>query len=463
MKRLLTLSLILLYCSSLWAQSSLNKSNRAGVAYLYHNDSIKMLDFHQGVLSCLSGNRWIPYDSLPEMPDIFRQHAHPQPSVLQTRDTTLISFSGSGVVYCMRRNGTVERHDRTYFSGYNFGALKYFDGQRMWSLGGYGLWRVTDHALYYDPELREWEREVMTPNIIEGFGDGFYSALRPGALRMVVSSRTEFNGTEVTYSVYDVDLEERSYRYVGAPRVNLDMFNNQDQLGFSIWDNRWGLLFEGNKVLLGNLVENRLIETRISNTQARPFDGLSGIIVHPDGVLIIETASTATNDHVKIIRTSLDELLANPSNVELGPIYESNWLHQIRSSITLILSLLLGIGGLTVLILRYQRSRPVAERLFAQALTTPQKILFKHLMLLSADQSITTLELNQLLGIEDKSWDNQRKIRSTVLQELEEKGMEFLGVPSFIERTSNEDDRRLRRYRIKTELRDELISVLKYV
>jgi hypothetical protein len=447
----------------LWAQSSLNKSNRAGVAYLYHNDSIKMLDFHQGVLSCLSGNRWIPYDSLPEMPEIFRQHAHPQPSVLQTHDTTLISFSGSGVVYFMRRNGKVERHDRTYFSGYNFGALKHFDGKRLWSLGGYGLWRVTDHALYYDAELREWEREVMTPNIIEGFGDGFYTALRPGALRMVVSSRTEFNGTEVTYSVYDVDLEERSYRYVGAPRVNLDMFNNQDQLGFSIWDNRWGLLFEGNKVLLGNLVENRLLETRISNTQARPFDGLSGIIVHPDGVLIIETASTATNDHVKIIRTTLEELLANPNNVDLGPIYEPHWMHQIRSNLKLILALLLGIGGLTALILRYQRGRPVAEQLFAEALTTHQKMLFKHLMLLTADQSITTLELNQLLGIDDKSWDNQRKIRSTVLQELEEKGMEFLGVPSFIERTSNEDDRRLRRYRIKTELRDELISVLKYV
>ncbi len=169
----LTWLVSLLFCSSLWAQSSLNKSNRAGIAYLYHNDSIKQLDFELGLLSCLDDNRWVTYDSLPEMPEIFRQHAHPQPSVLQTRDTTLISFSGSGVLYFMRRNGQVERHDRTYFSGYNFGALKHFDGQRLWSLGGYGLWRVTDHALYYDAELREWERQLMTPNIIEGFGDGF--------------------------------------------------------------------------------------------------------------------------------------------------------------------------------------------------------------------------------------------------------------------------------------------------
>jgi len=459
----LTWLVSLLFCSSLWAQSSLNKSNRAGIAYLYHNDSIKQLDFELGLLSCLDDNRWVTYDSLPEMPEIFRQHAHPQPSVLQTRDTTLISFSGSGVLYFMRRNGQVERHDRTYFSGYNFGALKHFDGQRLWSLGGYGLWRVTDHALYYDAELREWERHLMTPNIIEGFGDGFYTLLEPGQLRMVVSSRTEFNGTDVTYSIFDVNLAEGTYRYVGAPRINLDLFNNQDQLGFSAWNGSWNLIFEGNRVLLGNLAENRLVQTRISNTQARPFDGLSGIIVHPDGVLIIETASTATNNHVKIIRTSVDAILSDPENVEVGPIYEPNWMHQIRSNVKLIVALLLGLGGLTGLILRYQRGRPVAERLFAQALTTPQKMLFKHLMLLTPDQSITTLELNQILGIDDKSWDNQRKIRSNVLQELEEKGMEFLGVPSFIERISNEDDRRIRRYRIKAELRDDLTSVLKYV
>jgi len=50
---------------------------------------------------------------------------------------------------------------------------------------------------------------------------------------MVVSSRVEFNGLEVVNSVYDVDLVEHTYRYVGSPRLNLDLFNNQDQLGFS--------------------------------------------------------------------------------------------------------------------------------------------------------------------------------------------------------------------------------------
>jgi hypothetical protein len=85
------------------------------------------------------------------------------------------------------------------------------------------------------------------------------------------------------------------------------------------------------------------------------------------------------------------------------------------------------------------------------------------LLLQSSDSLVTPDELNQILAIEDKTWDNQRKIRSNILQEIEEKGMQFLGVPSFIERVASEEDRRIRRYRIKLELREDLLPILKYV
>jgi len=461
--RIPTTFVLLLFFSNLWAQSSLNKSNKYGIAFLYHNDSIKRLDFQTGTIACLDESRWVDYGSLPRLPEIFRQHAHPQPSIIQTRDTTIIAFSGSGVVYFMRKNGVVERHDRTYFSGYNFGALKYFDGNRLWSLGGYGLWRVTDLAVYYDTELREWERQQMSPHIVEGYGDGFYTVLDSGLIRAVVSSRTEFNGAEVTNAVYDIDLVNQTYTHLGTPTVELNIFNNQDHLGYASWNGKWTLVFEGSSVLLANLQENELYTTRILNTQARPYDGMGGILAYPDGLLIIETASTATNDHVKIIRTSIDELLARQDTQLAGPLFEPNWVSILRDNYRLIGIFSLSAVGLTVIIIRYRKRRPQAERAFAEALTPSQKILFKHLMLLAPNHSISTLELNQLLDIDDKAWDNQRKIRSTVLQELEEKGMEFLGVPSFIERISNEDDRRIRRYRIKAELRDDLTSVLKYV
>ena len=452
----------LLSFSFLWGQTTLNKSPISGKAFVYHNDSIKALDFHAGTISCLSQNTWVVFGSLPELPAEMRINSHPPPTVIQTPDTTLISFSGSGLVYSLGRNGGITRHDRTYFSGYNFGALRFFDGNRLWSIGGYGLWRVTDLTLFYDHELREWERQPMRPSIIEGFGDGFYSLVAPGVLRMAVSSRADFNGSEVQLMVLEADLKNKTYRFVGSPVVDLDLFNNTDNLGYAS-NGTWNLLYEENRLLLANLAENRLIQTPLTNAFAQAFDGNSGALLHPKGVLFVEVASTVTNNHYKIVQTELKKLLNNPENKEIGPIYEPYWVNQVRANLKLIASLLLGLGGLTALIIRYRRSRPVAERAFAQELSPSQRILFKHLMILPADASITTLELNQILGIEEKTWDNQRKIRSTLLQELEEKGMKHLGVPSFIERISSEDDRRIRRYRIKPELRDDLISVLKYV
>ncbi len=41
--------------------------------------------------------------------------------------------------------------------------------------------------------------------------------------------------------------------------------------------------------------------------------------------------------------------------------------------------------------------------------------------------------------------------------------MHFLGVPSFIERVNDLEDRRIRRYRLKPELREDLAPILKYV
>ena len=80
-----------------------------------------------------------------------------------------------------------------------------------------------------------------------------------------------------------------------------------------------------------------------------------------------------------------------------------------------------------------------------------------------AESLVSSEELNQVLGIHDKAWDNQRKIRSTILTEIEEKGMRFLGVPSFVERVTDPEDRRIRRYRLKPELREDLAPILKYV
>ncbi|MFZ9777825.1 MAG: hypothetical protein ACO3CI_05800, partial [Schleiferiaceae bacterium] len=151
----------------------------------------------------------------------------------------------------------------------------------------------------------------------------------------------------------------------------------------------------------------------------------------------------------------------NPSPV--GALYESNAVSVFRSNWKAISAVVISAVVLSVLILRYQRNRPSLERSYAQALSPGARLVLRHLLLQAPNSLVSPDELNQIMGIGDKTWDNQRKIRSTVLQELEEKGMQYLGVPSFSDRVASEEDRRIRRYRINPQLRDDLIPILKHV
>jgi hypothetical protein len=434
-----------------------------GIAYLYHNDSVKQIDFHRGQIASLHNTGWAVYDSFEVLPDPMRLLLHPVPVVTQTPDTTLIHFTGSGLVYTVRRNGSLERLDRTFYSGYNFGALRYYDGTRLWSLGGSGIWNVQDLALFYDQELREWERRSMTPSIPDGFVAGIYSPNKKGVITSIVQDGTPTSKPEPTYSAYTMDLNSGTYTRLGVAAARSSGPKISELSSFAQWGTTNAAWFEG-RIYLIDLVANELQKCDpILDVYSNPFNGTHGLLLNPHKVILIQTASTITNVHVKIEKLSYNQLLTQLNPQTIGPIYESGTMSSVRTNWKEFLLLAISFVALTGFILRYQRARPSLERNFAQSLSPLARLALRHLLLQSTGTLVTPDELNQILGIEDKSWDNQRKIRSTVLQEIEEKGMEFLGVPSFIERVASEEDRRIRRYRIKLELRDDLLPILKYV
>ena len=434
-----------------------------GIAYLCHNDSIKQIDFHRGQIASLHNTGWVVNDSFEVLPDPMRLLLHPSPLVTQTPDTTIIHFTGTGLVYTLRRNGSLERLDRTFYAGYNHGALRYYDGSKLWSIGGIGLWNVQDLALFYEPELREWERRSMTPSVPDGFVGGIYSPNETGVLTSIVQDGAPSSKLEPTYSAYLIDLNNATYTRLGVAAVRSKGPKLHELNPFGQWGSTNIALFEG-RLYLANLLTNELqMCEALLDVYSNPFNGTHGILLTPNKAILIQTASTVTNVHVKIERLTYDAFVAQLKPQTIGPIYESGPLSSIRTNWKAFLLLAVSFVVLTALILRYQRSRPSIERNFAQSLSPLARLGLRHLLLQSTDSLVTPDELNQILGIEQKTWDNQRKIRSTVLQEIEEKGMEFLGVPSFIERVASEEDRRIRRYRIKLELRDDLLPILKYV
>lgn len=455
--------LLVIVFQSLKAQTIQQLSPEMGVAFVAHNDSVKRIDFHNGSLSVLTNTGWNVYRNFETLPDPMRLLLHPTPFVTQTEDTTLIHFSGSGLVYSMNRHGILERHDRTFYAGYNFSSYHYFNGDKLWSFGGTGIWRTTDLTIFYDSELREWERYEMNPEIPNGFTSMIASEERPNILYTMVMDGPVRNQLAPTFSAYKVDLNNRTFERLGSAALR-SKGPLPNQLASYAQRGRIHFISLENRIYLADLVANTIdLCDPLLDSYSVPFNGVYGMLLSPKGVYLIQTASTVSNIHVKTEFWTYDEFYRQTKPTPIGELYESTVVAAAKSNWKALLVVFIGFASLTAFILRYQRNRPSAERNFAQALSPLARIALRHLLLQSKASLVSPDELNQVMGIDDKTWDNQRKIRSTVLQELEEKGLQYLGVPSFIERVASEEDRRIRRYRITIELREDLLPILKYV
>lgn len=465
-KHLATL-LILLFGSGLSGQSIQNDSHSDGIAFLVHQRSILQIDFKLGLISRLTSTGWALADTFEPLPEPMNSLMHRRPVVNQNPDTTIISFNGSGLVYTFTRDGRLQRLDRTFFSGYNNGAIRYFDGQRLWRLGGSGFWQVHDLALYFDPELREWERMPMTPSIFGGFSGGLhsgnlYSAQNSGQLVALVQLGTNLSRSKSSRQAYKIDLINGRYEPLGEHAQNWEGPDIRELNTFAHY-NQWNLGIHDESLYLSDLLTNSLYQTTIKGTAIIAFNGLQGLLLSPEGVYSITSASTISNSSYGIRFDTWSGFVNSAKAVKIGAIYQESWLTNVQTYWKEIASLLLLVVGLVYLVLRYRQSIPKRELDYAKALSPLAKIALKYLLVQPADGLVTSDELNQILGIHDKAWDNQRKIRSTILSEIEEKGMHFLGVPSFVERVTDQEDRRIRRYRLKPELREDLAPILKYV
>jgi len=467
MKKRLTVLIVLLFSSSLSGQSIQNQSPIDGIAFLAHRGSVLQVDFNLGLISRLNSSGWAITDSFETLPEPMRSLLHRGPVVNQSPDTTVISFNASGLVYAFTRAGRLQRIDQTFYSGYNNGAIRYFDGKRLWKLGGTGFWQVHDLALYFDPELREWERMPMTPSIVGGFGGSLFSAnihsaKERGQLIALVQLGKSLGQTNPALHAYKIDLINGRYELLGAIAQNLSGPDLRALNAFAHYK-QWNLIHHDESLYLADLLTNSLHQTLMKGKTFIAFNGEQGMLLSPEGVYYITSASTVTNKSSEIRFDTWSAFVGSCKPVKIGALYEESWLSSLRLYWRAFAAMLLLVAGLIYLVLRYRQSIPKQELDYAKALSPIAKIALKYFLVQPAESLITSEELNQILGIQDKAWDNQRKIRSTILNEIEEKGMHFLGVPSFIERITDQEDRRIRRYRLKPELREDLAPILKYV
>jgi hypothetical protein len=409
-------------------------------------------------------NRWVPFGQLDvSVPD--RRLPYLSHAVAHKREQGgyYVGVSGFGHLWEYRQ-GRLERLDTTFFAGSNFGADRFVYHDTLYSHGGYGFWLNHGVLTYFDPRYKEWERTALTgysgpvqPYPISGFSG------KNKRWVWSVSSYREMDAQpmfEPNGLVYELDLVRRSMKTAGHVRHSI-----WKQLGSPIaaWDSvvlveglHGGVLIDMAKNEVRLVPENVMVSALLA-----PLDDWGAGCVALDDTLEIFSIKDRARSQVMVHdRIALRDLWE--ASTPLGSFLEPVWINGLKRNFWLpLLTLVIGLAAWWVG--KQGPSKPRGVLFFYRSLDSYEQRLLGAMLAAPGAKKWTSHELDAVLQIQDKTWDNQRKIRKTTLNDLNNKALQFLNVSPLISDERDLEDRREKRYFVANEAiawKKELVDLL---
>lgn len=375
----------------------------------------------------------------------------------------LVHVPGFGHLWSYR-NGLLSRLDTTVFAGSNFGADRFIYRDTVYSHGGYGFWLYHGVVSYFDPRFKEWERLITS---------GYQGALLPHSIAAFAGS-----GVRWIWSISDFPEQGSNQLFepngaVFALNLRGQRMNSIGHVRRSIWCEigkpivAWDsvVLTSGTKGgLLIDMAKNevrRIPQGIMSGNVLGPMDAWGAGCVAIDDTLEIFTTKDRARSHILVHnRFALRDLWEQSE--PLGAFVEPTWLNALKRNYWLpLLTTLIALGAWWVSKLR--PTQPMGPMAFVRELDLYERKLLLPLLLARPGQKWTSHELDALLETADKSWDNQRKIRKTTINDLNRKALLHLELSLLISDERDAEDRREKRYFVVPEVlsfQRDLVSLL---
>jgi hypothetical protein len=261
-------------------------------------------------------------------------------------------------------------------------------------------------------------------------------------------------------TVYALDLQNREITPIGQVRRAI-----WREIGkpIAIWDSV--VLTSGtNGGLLVNMAKNevRRIPSDImyGNALGTMDAWGAGCVALDDTLEVFTTKDRARSNILVHNQYALRDLWEQSE--PLGAFVEPKWLNALKRNYWLpLLTLLISMGAW--LLGRFRSVRPMGPTAFARELDLYERKLLLPLLLEGPERKWTSHELDELLETADKSWDNQRKIRKTTINDLNRKALLHLELSLLISDERDAEDRREKRYFVVPEVlpfRRDLVDLL---
>lgn len=367
-------------------------------------------------------------------------------NVFPFKNYIIITIPGTGQLYRLFVSELrLERVDETFFRGYNFNASQFIRKNEIFSIGGEGFWSKHSIITKYNPKTKEWDlfgagNDVQHPtnNLFSGYSpkrDLFFSAyldvdstLKNQDIHLnVFSFKTKKWETKGILEKQVIDFAKKKYKSVWTGEL-LVLFN----------DNR------PNKLLLIDPFKNTLYGF---NTNEGHFFMDNCDIYFRNGYLFSRTrVSSGKNDKIILDSMSLKDILA--SSYKLGTVYKEKSFENIYLILIIISLIVISI------ILFYKKFKENKILEFSEI----EVLVLRELIKNNSHKKHTTVEINTLLQITNKSFDNQRQIRNRTIGGINKKLQPIINFKEFICRAPNPEDKRMIDYFINPDIKDKDIE-----
>jgi hypothetical protein len=443
---------ILILCISSLSFGQVHK----GFQWISPDHSLFKIDIKSGILSKETPNKPITklgkiqnWESIKtELPGDFEVNA------FYRADSTLITIPGTGQVYSLHLpNLKLKRLDQTFFRGYNFNATQFLRNDTLFSIGGDGFW--LDHSVitYYNPKIFEWALYKLENNNREASNKDFsgYSIKHDKFFSASIKRAQNLNQEEIP--LFEYSFIKEVWEKKGILNNSIAQFTKGPFR--SIWTGQYlVLIHEANdfKIYIVDPFDNVLYE--FLNTDDQFFLLNCELYFQKNKLYSRSFASSGKVDKIFFDSLSVDSLIKQ--STKIGQVYEQDKFNNKN----------LGIAGGALLAFLlsfiYYRKRVLKNEDYT--LNSIELLLVKKFINQPIGIKITSYELNNLLDINNKGYDNQRQIRYRIIGSINQKLLADLNAKELIFRSSNIEDKRMMDYYINPEIKakdlEKLIKTL---
>jgi len=375
--------------------------------------------------------------------------------VIKTKDELYLLISQTGVIYKMEEKQdsvyTFKRIDATININYNIDCNNFIWNKNIYSYGGYGFWKLNGHLRAFNFLDKEWD---ITPTNIEIISNGTnWFDKKEGKLYVPyqvivnagIKSAEGIKATKINDSYY-LDLATKNWIKLGSLNLNTKklVIDNITSSVFSL-DSGYIYMIQ-DEAYYFNFINNKIYKSKNPDLNQffvrRAF--IQDIFLYKDSIYSYSPEQRSYTTR----KLSFDNFEALDF-----PIWglDDNYFYLL-AFIVLVLAVL----GFTIWLFNRKLNRKLEQsklkifksKLINQAFVGTEVALIS-LLLKSSKKGlhVEIAEINHVLGIKDKNVGLQKKVRSDIMNAINEK-YKFITQSdnALINSIRKEDDKRFYEY-----------------